>query len=180
MTIVRSLLSDRRKKQFRKRTFIDVTPVTRVNTIRGKSPALYLGGYVLVLLNHMVLYLLYHPISSPMILYVLYCPIWFCIILYAPVCSHIVPYRPISSHIISYCPVWNQAPNNSLRSSKLPQVGKVSLSKGHAQILCLFSSKCPLCVPHLCLKTPATIQKTRNWFGHVGHIMPSSVSRLFN
>ena len=99
MRIARSLLSDRRKKQFRKRTFIDVTPVTRVNTIRGKSPALYLGGYVLVLLNHMVLYLLYHPISSPMILYRL---VLSHMVLYHFVCSCMLPYRPVSSHIIPY------------------------------------------------------------------------------
>ena len=58
MKIVRSLLSDRRKKRFRKRTFIGFTPMTRVNTIWGKSPALYLEGYVLVLFNH-ICYTLY-------------------------------------------------------------------------------------------------------------------------
>ena len=62
MRTVRSLLSDRCKKWFRKRTFIGLTPVTRVNTIRGKSPAFYNGVYVLVLFNH---------ISVPIILVIL-------------------------------------------------------------------------------------------------------------
>ena len=54
MRIVRSLLSDRRKKRFRKQTFIGFTPMTRVNTISGKLPAFYLEVYVLVLFNHML------------------------------------------------------------------------------------------------------------------------------
>ena len=58
MRTVRSLLSDRRKKRFRKRTFLGLTPVTRANTIWGKSPALYLEVYVLVLFNHIHLYTL--------------------------------------------------------------------------------------------------------------------------
>ena len=53
MRTVRSLLSDRRKKRFRKRTFLGLTPVTRANTIWGKSPALYLEVYILALFNHM-------------------------------------------------------------------------------------------------------------------------------
>ena len=58
MRIVRSLLSDRRKKRFRKQTFLGLTPLTRANTIWGKSPALYLEVYVLVLFNHIHLYTL--------------------------------------------------------------------------------------------------------------------------
>ena len=54
MRIVRSLSSDTRKKQFRKPTFIGLTPVTRVNMFLGKSPALYLEGYVLVLFYNML------------------------------------------------------------------------------------------------------------------------------
>ena len=54
MRAVRSLLSVRRKKRFKKRTFIGHTPVTRVNTVWGKSHALYNGVYVLVLFNQML------------------------------------------------------------------------------------------------------------------------------
>ena len=53
MRTVRSLLSDRCKKRFRKQTFLGLTPVTWANTIWGKSPAFYLEVYVLVLFNHM-------------------------------------------------------------------------------------------------------------------------------
>ena len=52
MRFVRSHLSETRKKRFRKRIFVGLTPMTK-NTIWGKSPALYLEGYVLVLFNHM-------------------------------------------------------------------------------------------------------------------------------
>ena len=49
MRTVKSILSDRRRKRFRKRTFLGLTPVNKVNTIWGKSPAPYLEVYVLVL-----------------------------------------------------------------------------------------------------------------------------------
>ena len=52
MRTVRSLLSDRCKKRFRKHTFLGLTPVTWANMIWGKSPAFYLEVYVLVLFNH--------------------------------------------------------------------------------------------------------------------------------
>ena len=44
-------IPDRHKKWFRIPTFIGLTRVNRVNMNRGKSPACYLGGYVLVLLT---------------------------------------------------------------------------------------------------------------------------------